>query len=245
MPAFDRRPLEFRHEGLENLGRGANVIFARDHRSLAGEGAVQLRQPEGFNGAFDEGILDDVYLRVDTSEARAQFLEVFDLHAGIVGNEQERRVLELCLDVGDDGGFFGSHGMGGLVLEEGGRVNADPGTHGGCKGDGFDKRTLGSGWPSLDDCLDDGAAVLHQGVLVKRKLSDRHRNVGVLIELEFHPSCLDFLDGPGGVIGDRAGFRIRHEAARTKNFPKFFYLETWRLVLRWRRRNQKSRWSPS
>ena len=31
--------------------------------------------------------------RVDTPEARAQFLKVLDLHAGIVGNEQERRVL--------------------------------------------------------------------------------------------------------------------------------------------------------
>jgi hypothetical protein len=53
---------------------------------LAIENAVQLRQPQGFDGAFDEGILNDVDLGVDTSEARAQFLKVFDLHAGIVGN---------------------------------------------------------------------------------------------------------------------------------------------------------------
>ena len=26
----------------------------------------------------------------DTPEARAQFLEMFDLHAGIIGNEEER-----------------------------------------------------------------------------------------------------------------------------------------------------------
>ena len=46
----------------------------------------------------------------------------------------------------------------------------------------------------------------------------------VLIELKFHASGLDFLDGLGGVVGDRSGFRIRHEAAGTKNFSKFFYL---------------------
>ena len=71
---LDWRPLEFRHKRLENLGRGANVIFARDHRILSADGAVQFRQPEGFDGAFDKGIPNDVYLRVNTSR-RAQFLK--------------------------------------------------------------------------------------------------------------------------------------------------------------------------
>ena len=55
----------------------------------------------------------------------------------------------------------------GLVLEEWRRIDADPGTHRGSKGDSFNKGALGGRGSGLDHRLNDGAAVLHQGVVSK------------------------------------------------------------------------------
>ena len=136
---------------------------------MAAESAVQLRQPQGLDSTFDKSVLDDVDFRVDTCEAHSQFLEMFDLHAGIVGNEEKRRILKLRLNVGDDVSFFRSHvrKIWELVIgrtlgfEERGRIDADPGTHGGGEGDGFHKRSFGRSRTSLNDRIDDSAAVLH------------------------------------------------------------------------------------
>ena len=40
-------------------------------------------------------------------EAVAQFGKLIDLQAGVVGDEQEGRSLQLRLEIVNDGGFFG------------------------------------------------------------------------------------------------------------------------------------------
>src|SRR5260221_13029636 len=49
-------------------------------------------------------------------------------------------------------------------------------------------------------------------------------DVARLVDLELDPACLDFLHRLGGVVGNRSGFRVRHEPAWTKHFAKFSHL---------------------
>ncbi len=84
----------------------------------------------------------------------------------------------------------------------------------------LDEHALGRGRAGLDDRLDDGPAVLHQGVRGEGKLADRDGDVAVLVELELHATRLHFAHRLRGVVRDRAGLGVWHEPARSEDLAE-------------------------
>ena len=74
--------------------------------------------------------------------------------------------------------------------------------------------------PRLGHRVNDRRAVFHQRLRGEGRLAHRHRNVAVLVELEFHAARLDFLDRLGGVLGHGAGLGVRHQTARPEHFAE-------------------------
>ena len=103
--------LELGDEGLDDLGGGGDVLVPDDDGGLALE-VAQLREAGVLGGAAQEGVLDDVAAGAGAGQADAQLAELIHAQAGVIGDEQEGRSVELRLQIFDDGGFFGSHGLG-------------------------------------------------------------------------------------------------------------------------------------
>src|SRR5688572_11522187 len=62
--------------------------------------------------------------------------------------------------------------------------------------------------------------VVDEALRSEGDLPDRRVNDAGLVYTELHLAGLDLLDRLGDVRGDRTGFRVRHEAARTEHLPE-------------------------
>ena len=100
------------------------------------------------------------------------------------------------------------------------RVDADAGTHRRRQRDALEVLALGRRRLRLDDAVDERVRVGDQRIGGERRLADRRVDDAGLVDAELHLAGLDFLDRLGDVDGDRAGLRVRHQAARAEHLAE-------------------------
>src|SRR5690606_24481064 len=81
----------------------------------------------------------------------------------------------------------------------------------------LDVVSFGGSRLGADYTVDECAGVFLKLVRIEGGLADSAGDVAVFVELEVDTTGFHFLDGFRDVVGDGAGFRVRHEAARTED----------------------------
>ena len=107
---------------------------------------------------------------------------------------------------------LGRNGVGGFDL------HARP--HGGAHGDPLQIRAFGARRLGLDDGVHQGAEIFRQRLFGEARLADAGVDDARLLDAELDSAALGVLDRLGDIHGHRADFRIRHHAARTKDFAE-------------------------
>ena len=97
------------------------------------------------------------------------------------------------------------------------RVDVQAGAHRRGQRDALDVAALRRGGLGPDDLVDERGVVLDERALVEALLADRDVDVGAAVGAVLELAGLRVRDGLGDVERDRAGLRVRHQAARPEH----------------------------
>src|SRR4051794_7886097 len=101
-----------------------------------------------------------------------------------------------------------------------GRVDLDPGPHGGGKRDGAQVAALGRRRLGAHELVDQRGVVLEQRALLEADLADRKMDDRGAIGAVLETAGLGLGDGLADILRHRADLRVRHLAARAEDAPE-------------------------